>query len=254
MNSEGYWSKEFSYSFGITPPWWGTWWFYALCTVVVTASVYALFRYRLNQKLIAFELRNAISRDLHDDVGSTLSSIGFLSSMALEDVDTNKEKAHNTLNSINESAHKMLDAMNDIIWDIQPQNDTLNSIVVRMISFASEILEAKKIAVYFNVQENVKQLRLNLKVRHDFLVIYKEAVNNLAKYSEASEAKINLEFHSPFLILTISDNGKGFDPQILSSGNGLKNMQSRAKKIGAIYQLHTAPGKGTVITLKVKPT
>ena len=68
--------------------------------------------------------------------------------MALEDVDTNKEKAHNTLTSINESAHKMLDAMNDIIWNIQPQNDTLENIIVRMISFASELLEAKKITLF----------------------------------------------------------------------------------------------------------
>ena len=174
--------------------------------------------------------------------------------MALEDVDANKEKAHDTLNSINESAHKMLDAMNDIIWNIQPQNDTLDSIVVRMRSFASELLEAKKITLHFNVEENVKQLRLGLTVRHDFLVIYKEAVNNLAKYSGASQANICLKFQHPFLILTISDNGKGFDPQILRNGNGLKNMQSRAKKIGAVYHLHTDIGKGTTITLQVKPT
>jgi two-component sensor histidine kinase len=252
-SSEGVWAEK-SIKIIITPPWWRTWWFYALSILIVTASVYILFRYRLSQKLKAFELRDTISRDLHDEVGSTLSSIGFLSSMALEDVDTNKEKAHNTLNSINESAHKMLDAMNDIIWNIQPQNDTLDSIVIRMISFASELLEAKKTALHFNVEENVKQLRLNLTVRHDFLVIYKEAVNNLAKYSAASQANINLEFHYPFLILTISDNGKGFDPQKIKNGNGLKNMQSRAKKIGAVYHLITEIGKGTTITLQVKPT
>jgi two-component system, NarL family, sensor histidine kinase UhpB len=91
-------------------------------------------------------------------------------------------------------------------------------------------------------------------VRHDFLLIYKEAVNNLAKYSGASEAKINLEFHHPYLILTISDNGKGFDPQKIKNGNGLKNMQCRAKKIDALYHLHTNIGKGTTTTLQVKPT
>ena len=85
-------------------------------------------------------------------------------------------------------------------------------------------------------------------------MIYKEAVNNLAKYSAASEANINLEFQHPYLILTISDNGKGFDPQKIKNGNGLKNMQRRAKKIGAVYHLHTAIGKGTTITLQVKPT
>ena len=165
-----------------------------------------------------------------------------------------RKKPINTLNSINESAHKMLDAMNDIIWNIQPQNDTLDSIVARMRSFASELLEAKKIPLCWNVADNVKHLHLALAVRHDFLLIYKEAVNNLAKYSAASEANINLEFHHPNLILTISDNGKGFDPQKTKNGNGLKNMQSRAKKIGAVYHLLTEIGKGTTITLQVKPT
>ena len=85
-------------------------------------------------------------------------------------------------------------------------------------------------------------------------MIYKEAINNLAKYSKASEANINLEFQHPFLILTIRDNGKGFDPEKIKSGNGLKNMQSRAKKIGAVYHLSTATGQGTIITLQVKPS
>ena len=212
------------------------------------------FRNRLNQKLKAIELRNTISRDLHDDVGSTLSSIRFLSSMALDDVDSDKDKTHSTLRSINESAERMLDAMNDIIWSIQPQNDTLENIFVRMISFASELLEAQKIKLYWKVADAVKPLQLELSVRHDFLLIFKEAVNNLAKYSEATEAYINLEYQQSLLILTIHDNGKGFDPEATNAGNGLHNMQNRAQKIGAIYHLRTAIGRGTAITLKVKPT
>jgi signal transduction histidine kinase len=95
---------------------------------------------------------------------------------------------------------------------------------------------------------------MSIAVRHDFFVIFKEAVNNLAKYSDASEAYISLEFLPPHLILTIRDNGKGFDPQIISMGNGLKNMQSRAKKMGAQYHLLSVQGRGTTITLRVKPT
>ena len=253
-SSNGVWAEK-SIKIIITPPWWRSWWFYALCFISAFALIYILFRYRLNQKLKAYELRNTISRDLHDEVGSTLSSIGFLSSMALEDVNNNQEKAHTTLASINESANKMLDAMNDIIWNIQPQNDTLENIIVRMISFASELLEAKKISLNLNVEDNIKQLRLGLKVRHDFLIIYKEAINNLAKYSAATTANICLKYQQPYLVLTISDNGKGFDPNtIRNNGNGLKNMKTRAQKIGAVYHLHSEPGTGTTITLQVKPS
>ena len=116
-------------------------------------------------------------------------------------------------------------------------------------------MEAKKISLNFNVEDNVKQLKLGLTVRHDFLIIYKEAVNNLAKYSAATLVNICLKYQQPYLILTISDNGKGFDPNTISyNGNGLKNMQTRAKKIGALYHLQTAGGQGTTITLQVKPT
>jgi len=147
----------------------------------------------------------------------------------------------------------MLDAMNDIIWSIQPQNDTLNNIIARMISFASEILEARKISLYYNIENDIKHLHLGLAVRYDFYIIFKEAINNLAKYSEATEAHITLEYSSPYLVLIIRDNGKGFDVQTVKNGNGLRNMQNRAKKMDAKYELHTAPGNGTKIILHVRP-
>lgn len=220
----------------------------------MATSVYALFRYHLNQKLKAFQLRNAISRDLHDDVGATLSSIGFFSTMALDDVADNNLKMQNVLRRIKDSSQAMLDAMNDIIWNIQPENDTIDNVIARMIFFASEVLEAKKITLHYNVADNIKHLRLSLAVRHELFLIFKEAINNLAKYSEASEAAINLELHHAILKLVISDNGKGFDPLEVKTGNGLKNMQYRAEKIGAVYQLDATPGGGTSVRLHFKTT
>ena len=232
-----------------------------LIVSILAAILFSIFifrsivlRNRLNQKLKAIELRNTISRDLHDDVGSTLSSIRFLSSMALDGTEKNEYKSQNTLISINQSAQKMLDAMNDIVWSIQPQNDTLENIFVRMISFASDIFDAKNIKLQWTVNDAVKHVHIGPAVRHNLLLIFKEAVNNLAKYSEASQATILLDFKHSFLVLTISDNGKGFDKEMVYPGNGLQNMESRAKKIGAKYYVYTAPGKGTVITLQVKPT
>src|SRR5207249_6105201 len=133
-------------------------WFYTLCILTIAGTIYVLFQYRLQQRIKAFELRNTISRDLHDEVGSTLSSIGFLSSMALNDMDGNNVKVQGTLKSISESSHKMLDAMNDIIWSIQPQNDTLNNIIARMISFASELLEARKISLHYTIANDLRHL------------------------------------------------------------------------------------------------
>jgi len=253
-NNNGIWNERpATVTLIISPPWWRTWWFYTLVSLVTAGAFYALFQYRLKQKLKAFELRNTISRDLHDEVGSTLSSIGFLSSMALNDVESSNVRAQKTLASISESSHRMLDAMNDIIWSIQPQNDTLNNIIARMISFASEILEARKISLHYNIGNDIKHLHLGLAVRYDFYIVFKEAINNLAKYSEATEAYITLEYFPPYLILTIRDNGKGFDVQTIKNGNGLRNMQNRAKKMDAKYELRSVPGKGTQIILHVRP-
>jgi hypothetical protein len=254
-NNNGVWNeKPAQLTIIISPHWSQTWWFYSLCIVAIAVGVYIIFQYRLKQKLKAYEVRNSISQDLHDEVGSTLSSIGFLSSMALNETEGYNPKAISTLSSISESANKMLDAMNDIIWNIQPQNDTLENIISRMISFASELLESRKISLHFHIAENIKHMQLGIAVRHDFFVIYKEAVNNLAKYSCASEAHISLDLIHPYLVLTIADNGKGFDPKNQKNGNGLKNMQNRAKKINAIYRLHSVIGGGTTIQLHVKPT
>jgi signal transduction histidine kinase len=108
---------------------------------------------------------------------------------------------------------------------------TLENIIVRMISFASELLEAKKISLNFNVEDNVKQLKLGLTVRHDFLIIYKEALNNLAKYSAATVVNICLKYQQPYLILTICDNGKGFDPNAIRyNGNGFKKYANKRPK------------------------
>jgi signal transduction histidine kinase len=218
------------------------------------AVVYIIFQYRLHQRLRTLEIRNTISRDLHDEVGSTLSSIGFLSAMALNDMDSENEKVKTALFRISESSHAMLDAMNDIIWNIQPKNDILENIIGRMIAFASELLEARNISLNYDIADNLKHMHLGLAVRHDFFVIFKEAINNLAKYSSATEAFIKLEFSHHYLILTVADNGKGFDPKEIKRGNGLRNMQNRADKIGARYVLESQPGKGTTINLYIRPT
>jgi ligand-binding sensor domain-containing protein len=254
-NNNGVWNETGAkVTFIIDPPWWNTWWFYAFAIVFVGSIIYALFQFRLQQQIKAMEVRNTISRDLHDEVGSTLSSIGFLSSMAVNDADENNGKILNTLNSINESSIRMLDVMNDIIWNIQPKNDTVQNIIARMVSFASDILEAKKINLHINIADNITHLHLGLTERHNFYMIYKEAINNLAKYSAATEAWVSLEFKQPYLFLVIKDNGKGFDPShAREGGNGLRNMKVRAEKIGAIYDLETVLNRGTTITVQLKP-
>src|SRR5262249_21281580 len=104
----------------------------------------------------------------------------------------------------------------------------------------------------YEIPNELTNLHMGIAVRHDFYVIFKEAVNNLAKYSNATEAQIQLEYMHQYLTLTIKDNGKGFDANTVVKGNGLKNIQNRSKKIGAVYSLHSTPGTGTTVKLQMK--
>ena len=217
-----------------------------LALLLITASV-GYYSYRTRQLLKLQTLRNKIASDLHDDVGSTLSSISIFSQMAQQE----SKEVNPLLETIGESSRKMLDAMADIVWTINPENDQFEKIILRMRSFAYELLGAKKIDFEFNADEEVAKMKLSMEVRKNLYLIFKEATNNLVKYSGANKARFNIKAEKDNLTMLISDNGKGFDQQQPTTGNGLKNMKKRAEEIGAQFMIHSNPGNGTIIELKV---
>jgi signal transduction histidine kinase len=123
--------------------------------------------------------------------------------------------------------------------------------LVRMREYAAEMLEAKGIDFSFHISKEIDELRIPMQIRKDYFLIFKEAINNLAKCSDCTHADISIEKVNKHIVTVISDNGKGFDPQIINSGNGLKNMQQRAVAIKAKMNIETTLGKGTTITLSM---
>jgi len=208
---------------------------------------FAYKNYRTRQKLKLQELRNKIAIDLHDDIGSTLSSISIFSQMAQQE----SKEAIPLLETIGENSRKMLDAMADIVWTINPENDQFEKIVLRMRSFAFELLGAKKIDFEFNADEDVVKMKLSMDVRKNLYLIFKEATNNLVKYSGADKALFTIKGEKNGLIMLIHDNGKGFDTKQSTNGNGLRNMKKRAEEIGAQFMIDSKPGIGTTIELKL---
>ena len=144
--------------------------------------------------------------------------------------------------------------MSDIVWSINPKNDKMEMIITRMRQYASETLEASQIAFHLEVDKESYNLSLPIDKRKDFYLIFKEAINNLAKYSQATNAQIRIEAKKHELCMSITDNGKGFDPQVSYVGNGLKNMRSRATQIRGELQMNSSPGKGTTIRLTLPLT
>jgi len=192
-------------------------------------------------------LRNKIATDLHDDIGSTLSSISIFSQMAQQE----SKEAIPLLETIGENSRKMLDAMADIVWTINPENDQFEKIILRMRSFAYELLGAKKIDFEFNADEEVAKMKLSMDVRKNLYLIFKEATNNMVKYSGADKALFNIKGEKNNLTMLIHDNGKGFDTRQSTTGNGLKNMKKRADEMGAQFLIDSKPGDGTTIELRI---
>ena len=213
----------------------------------VVLSFFVYRNYHNRQQLKLLELRNKIARDLHDDVGSTLSSISIFSQMAQQQ----SKETIPMLETIGESSRKMLDAMADIVWTINPENDQFEKIIMRMRSFAYELLGAKKIDFEFVADDEVSKFNVPMEVRKNLYLIFKEATNNMVKYANANKAVFAIKGQKNNLTMTIQDNGRGFDLNKSREGNGLKNMKRRANEIGARLIIESFPGNGTTVQLSV---
>jgi signal transduction histidine kinase len=221
--------------------------FIAGLILFVILSFFIYWNYQTRQKLKLLTLRNKIASDLHDDIGSTLSSISIFSQMATE----GSKEVKPMLETIGDSSRKMLDAMADIVWTIHPENDKFEKIIMRMRSFAYELLGAKQIDFRFVADSNISNIQLSMEARRNLYLIFKEATNNLVKYSEATHAMFTIKEEKDKLLMLIKDNGKGFDSNRQTQGNGIKNMKKRASEMGAMLQIDSVPGNGTAIQLEL---
>lgn len=227
-------------------------------TLLLLALVAVLFnRYQLQKKLEQQKqlekIRADIARDLHDDIGSTLTSISILSKVSQNNLTRDIQKSSVILKNINEQSQQIQQAMSDIVWAIRPDNDKLENMVIRMREYVSHTLESKNIDIVFDVDKDILQQTLPMEQRRDFFLFFKEAVNNAAKYAHATCVTIRLSRGSNGLQLTVSDNGKGFDTTRATSSSGLKGMRERATALGANLQINSQPQHGTTVCLQFEP-
>lgn len=215
-------------------------------------------RYQLKKKLqqqnALLAVRNNIARDLHDEIGSTLTSIRILSEVSQNNLQKDQQKTSKLLNKITEQSSQMQQGMSDIVWAIKPDNDKLENMLVRMREYVSHTLESKNIQTVFSVEEQALSQSLSMEQRRDFFLIFKEAVNNAAKYSQATKVEIRIARERGQLLLDIVDNGVGFTSTKETSSNGLKNMKARAEAMLGSVNITSEPGKGTVVSAVVPAT
>lgn len=215
----------------------------------VLLKVAAICSERMTKYLSEERLRSKIARDLHDEMGSTLSSINITSKIAEQDI-VNNEPVKKQLRKINLHTRGMLEKMSDMVWVINPANDNFKQVMYRIKEYAIEISEPAGISLAFSALKHAEHIKLNPEQRKNIYLIAKEAINNAVKYSGATA--LTLQFETTLenrLKMTITDNGQGFDVKNPGPGNGIKNMRFRAEEIGAGFQIETSNGNGTSIAL-----
>lgn len=219
-----------------------------LVILAIVGIVYSIYRYRLNQLEKLQLVRNTISSDLHDDVGASLSSINIYSKVAMERLQASPETVTELLNQINKNASETMDRMSDIVWSINPNNDTLQSLFNRIKLHCIEILQASEMEVHYK-NELSSDMRIGMNARKNIFLISKEIVNNAAKYSEASELNISVKLNNDTLILLFSDNGKGIQHVNTKGGNGFRNMRNRVEELHGKITIESENGGGIHISI-----
>jgi signal transduction histidine kinase/ligand-binding sensor domain-containing protein len=257
VNAEGVASENPArVSFSIARPMWQRWWFLLLAAISVSAIVYALYRFRLRRLLELERVRTRIATDLHDDIGSSLSQIAILSEVVRQKVGAGV--ANEPLNLIANTSREMVDSMSDIVWAINPQKDHLSDLVQRMRRFAEDILDAQDITYRFHLSEKSGDIALGADIRREVYLIFKECLNNLVKYAAASEVSLSVEVETGALVVSVKDDGKGFDVKEKLNGkfdgfggNGLINMRRRAENLGGSFKIDSQKGVGTSVTIRI---
>jgi signal transduction histidine kinase len=242
----------------VVPPFWKRLWFYAIIALLIGGAAFAVYGYSINELLKRQAIRNKIAQDLHDNIGSTLSSISVFSQVAkIRGERDEKEGLQELLNKISDTSNEMIMEMNDTVWAINPQNDSMEKIIQRMESYAKPLLAVRNIQFSYHYDKSILNLHLEMERRKNFYLVFKEAVNNAIKYSGASELNVTITQQNNLLELIVKDNGVGFNvekelneaSQSLS-GNGLRNMKARAKDMQAQITIESTPGIGTSINLR----
>ncbi|MCF0064648.1 ATP-binding protein [Dyadobacter chenwenxiniae] len=231
----------------VVVPWYKSPWFFILSLLGIGMVLYLFYRYRLRQILHIQQIRNGISADMHDEIGSTLSSITFYSQALLMQME--KAEHQQVVRKIKENAQQVQEGLSDIVWSVKAGSDEIEDVFARMFSFGSGLAESKGIVLHFETDPQLQKMKLDMQTRKNLYLIFKEAVNNAAKYANCSKIDVDIRQENGRIKMVIQDNGKGFDQQLTKKGNGLSNMQQRAAQMKGKLTLQSKKEEGTTITL-----
>jgi len=262
-NREGVWNETgAALEFVVLPHFWQTSWFNALFLGtfgggVGWAVMYVLRRrherqVKLLQQLHALEReRTRIARDIHDDLGGSLTEIGYLGALAVRDSQS-LEDARKQLGRIMERIREVARRLDETVWAVNPKNDSPGHLATYLCHFAREFLEPTALRCRLDVSSSLPEVTLTAEVRHNIFLVVKEAINNAVKHSEAEELWLRLRMSDGEMIIEVSDTGRGFRVDASrQAGNGLRNMAARMEEVGGQLMVRSAPGEGATVCLRL---
>ena len=250
VSSVGVLSDETTFSFKISPAFYQTAWFYLLILMLISTVIYLFYKNRINHVIKTERIRSRIAADLHDDIGSTISSIFLMSEMTSSN--DKQSRLAEVLHKISENSRDILNSMDDIIWSVNPQDDSLTSLIVRLREYAIPVCESRSIALSMNIEDAAGSFKLEMEERRNIFLITKEAINNAVKHSGCTTLSVVFSLIGKSLEVSVADNGHGFDPMSPTSRNGVINMKRRAQQINSELTIYSDKDKGTRICLKSK--
>ncbi|GAA5482319.1 sensor histidine kinase [Haloferula sargassicola] len=259
INSDGVASPlPATISLRVRPFFWQTIWFGVLVGLVLAGIALLggidVTRRRLRRSLESLRLRGVlekersrISRDLHDDLGASLTELSILSALAAEKPDS--KDLGQSLDTLSAKAREVVTALDEIVWATTPHEDSLRSLIEYLAAFAREFLGSARIPLHTEVERQVPDLVIGPRRRHNVFMATREALNNAVKYSRASGISLRISIEAETLLIEVRDDGVGFNPALTRTGNGLTNLRERLKDSGGDCRHESSPAKGTTVTI-----
>jgi ligand-binding sensor domain-containing protein/two-component sensor histidine kinase len=260
-NEDGKWSESDAVlAVHVLPPFWRTWWFLSASAICVLGwiigSVYYISTQRLHRQLESLRQHEAlekerarIARDLHDQLGANLTQVALLSEMAETDKESPDEvEAH--ARQISQTARETTHALDEIVWTVNPSNDTLDGLINYVCKYAQEYLALADLRYRLEVPSQLPNTRISPELRHNVFLAAKESVNNVVKHARATSAWLRLYLEAHQFTLEIEDNGRGVAPADEKKGrSGLRNMRKRMEDIGGKFEMIPGAEGGTKVRL-----
>jgi len=244
-NKDGLWSsRPVELYLHFLPKWYQTFWFKLLVIIFIAGLFYTFYLYRMRQIWKQQQIRKDIASDLHDDIGSTLNTVKIFTHLARRD-----QQKEEYLYRIEESLTQASAGLRDLIWVLDDSGDTVKDLAERIKRFAMPVTQVKEISFDCSVASAIMEMTVSKPVKRNLLLIAKETINNSIKYSGCQHIQVSITDVKDKLLMSIRDDGHGFDTQDTVSGNGLRNIQNRARQIGFTASI-TSSSKGTLIEIQ----